>query len=173
MDNDDLGPYWDTLKRMRGLRSQEEIAAKYKETEGEFLNFAGDVLLPCLDFEHARPFLKPEVTEAEWDKERVRPTKESVLGELRNYMDFAWGKVEDHRGISASRSVDKLSAYVWLLGDDATLSEVEEAGFAQYGAPKLAVICRAYDLPIPEDEGIQRMIRGESCGSYEDCGCGR
>jgi hypothetical protein len=89
------------------------------------------------------------------------------------YMSFAWSKVEDHRAISASRSIDKLGAYVWLMGDDNVLSEMEAAGYAQYGAPKLACVCLAYGLPIPQDEEVQRMIRGETCRPGCDAGCGR
>ena len=168
MSND---TYWARLKGTH-LRSQEEIVAKFQESQGKFLNFEGEVLLPFLDFEHARPLLKPETPETEWEKARSPLTKEQILIEMKDYMSVAWGKVEDHRSISAGRSVDKLSAYVWLLGDDDTLARVEEAGYAQYGAPKLAVICGVYDLDIPEDEGVQRMIQGENCGSHDGCGCG-
>lgn len=165
----------DTLwtKLRPSLRTQDEIVAKYEESRGKFLNFEGEVLLPYMDYEHARPYLKPDVTEEEWGKLQTPLTKEQVHTEMKDYMSFAWGKVEDHRGISAGRSVDKLSAYVWLLGDDTTLNRIEEAGYAQYGAPKLAVICEVYDLPIPEDEGVQRMIQGERCGSDDECGCGQ
>ena len=153
------------------MRTQDEIVAHIRDDKSLF-NFAGEALVCFLDFEHAKPFLVGDATEAAWDEQRTPFTEEAVRSALADYMDFAWGKVEDHRGISASRSVDKCSSYVWLLGDDATLAAVEAAGYAQYGAPKLAVICAAYGLPIPSDEAVQRMIRGEACGSYDACGCG-
>jgi len=153
------------------MRIQDKIIAHIKSHEG-FLDFTADALISYLDYEHAKPFLKEDVTEEKWKEAHTPLTEESVLAELKSYMEFAWGKVEGHRGISANRSVDKLSAWVWLLGDDETLKKVEEAGFAQYGAPKLAVICEKYGLPIPSSESVQRMIRGEACSSFCEEGCG-
>lgn len=154
------------------MRTQDEIVERINNDRSMF-NFAAEVLLPYLDFDHAKPFLKEEATRDMWEEDgRQALTKEAILDELTKYMAFAWGKVENHRALSAGRSVEKLSAWVWLLGDDATLKAVEEAGYAQYGAPKLAVICHAYNLPIPGEETVQRMIEGKPCvdGCHEGCG---
>ncbi len=151
------------------MRTQDEIVEHIRANEG-LLDFTASALVPYLDFEHAKPWLKEDVTADQW-----KPTpldRETVLAEMREYMEFAWGKVEDHRGISASRSVDKMGAWVWLLGDDEVLADFKATGYPNYGAPKLAVVCRAYGFPIPDDEGVQRMIQGDDCG-IGDCGCGR
>lgn len=153
------------------MRTQEEIAKRIKDNTSLF-NFAGEALIAFLDYEHGLPLLEGPMSKEKWDSTKLALTEEGVLTELREYMEFAWGKVENHRGISASRSVEKCNAYVWLLGNDTVLADVEAAGYAQYGAPKLAVICRAYDLPIPDDGAVQRMIQGERCGNHDECGCG-
>lgn len=79
------------------------------------LGFRGEVLLPYLDKEHVQQFLKPGA-EVTWETDSAN--RESVLAEARRYMAFAWGKVQDHRGIPAGRSVQKLTEWCWLLGED-------------------------------------------------------
>src|SRR5277367_4801730 len=107
--------------------------------------------------------------EEDWESASL----EDALGELREYMVFAWGKVEDHRGISAGRSVDKCAAWAWLLGrDDVYKAAHDGKNYAQYGAPALKLICEAFDLPVPADKGLQRMMRGEPCTDNCGNGCG-
>ncbi len=142
------------------------------KADDSLLGFASEVLLSYLDFEHAREFLKAGTTEEAWNKEQHTFDEPTLKKDLAEYMDFAWDKVDNHRGISASRSVDKCSTWVWLLGDEALLARVEAAEYAQYGAPKLAVICEAYGLPVPDSESIRNMIQGMSCSSFCEMGCG-
>lgn len=149
-------------------RTQEEIVAQIRAVSGKMLCFEPEVLLPFLDFAHAKEFLKPEAKEADWKQSPL----ESALGELREYMTFAWG--EDHRGISASRSVDKCAAWAWILGrGDIYKKAHDDENYAQYGAPALKLICEAFDLPIPQGKGLQRMMAGEPCHDHCDQGCGK
>lgn len=153
------------------MQTQADIV-KFIEANSGFLDFTGEVLKPYLDFEHARPYLRPGTTAEEWETVAAKDiSDDAVKTALADYIAFAWGKVEDHRGISASRSVDKCSAWAWLLAGDDIIRDIEAAGYAQYGAPKLAVICKRFGLPIPDGEWARRMIAGEPCGAG-DCGCG-
>ena len=97
--------------------------------------------------------------------------RDAVLANMREYMDFAWGKVEDHRGISASRSVEKFGAWIWALGDEETLRKFEATNYAPYGAPQLAFVCATYGFPIPGSSELARMIDGEPCipGCQDGC----
>jgi hypothetical protein len=151
------------------MKTQDEIVMKVRAASGAF-DFTGEALVPFLDFEHAREFLKAEATAESWAPTPL--TREAVLAELTDYMAFAWGKVEDHRGISAGRSVEKCSAWAWLIADDATMATIEAAPYPQYGAPTLAAICVAFGLPIPDDEETQRMIAGKPCRHDCESGCG-
>ncbi len=99
-------------------------------------------------------------------------TRDAVLAGMREYMPFAWGKVEDHRGISAERSVTKMEAWIWLLKDDEVLERVKAASYTQYGAPKLKVVCEQYHFPIPDSEAVRRMASGEQCSNSCENGCG-
>ena len=158
------------------MRTQQEIIDHFKSDDSMF-GFGKDVLLEHLQYDAAKEFLKEDFTskpdaEELWNADRQEPNRGNVLEAMRSYMEFAWGKVVDHRGISANRSVDNMLAWLWLLNDDAITEKVEAAGYEQYGAPKLAVVCEAYDIDIPIDEGLQNMIAGKFCepGCGEGCG---
>lgn len=153
------------------MRTQAEIVTKI-EGSSDFLGFDRDVYIGFLDYEHVRKFLKEGVTREEWDDARTELNRESILASMREYMDFAWGKVRDHRCISASRSVDKMRAWAWLLGDEQLLAEIEAAEYTNYGAPKLAAICYYMGWPVPGDSAITNMVAGRPCvpGCCEGCG---
>lgn len=153
------------------MRTTEEVIARIQETlKTDMFGFKASALLELLTFEQAKPFLKTDASSDGW---KTATTREELLACMREYMEFAWGKVEDHRGISAGRSVEKFEAWIWALGDDATLKEFEDAPYAQYGAPQLAVVCRAYGFTIPDTESLARMITGEPCEPGCQDGCGR
>lgn len=146
------------------MRTQDEIAG-YAAGVEDFFGFKKEALVYCLDFEHAKPFLKDEVTEAEWEPTL---TDEDVLKDMRDYMIFAIGKCEDHRGLSAGRSVNKLNAWTWVLG----FEPIEEP-YAQYGAPILKALCERHGFEWPTDnDPLNRMAQGMKCepGCLEGCG---
>lgn len=156
------------------MRTQEQIIERMKDIEkADFFGFGQEVLIGFLDFQHAKPFLNDTATEEKWNEAGDRnPTEENVKKEMADYMTFAWGKAKDHRGLSAGRSIEKMKAYVWLLENDALLEKIETIDYSQYGAPKLAAICREYSLPIPASEAIARMVEGKPCRDGCDEGCG-
>ncbi len=156
------------------MRTQEEIVQRYEAVKADdVLGFRSEVLLLYLDFEHAKPYLKPDVTAESWNADVSKYDRDAVLEAAAKYMVFAWGKVKDHRGISASRSVDKMTEYAWLLGEDALVEEIGRTGYAQYGAPPLKLICEKLGFPLPDDEPTKRMMRGEPCCDGCQEGCGR
>lgn len=153
------------------MRTFEEIVAKCRDTESSF-GFHLEVLVPYLPFEYAKEFLQDTVVEEEWNSKIIPLTEENLKGDMGDYMEFAWGKVIDHRGLSASRSIEKMVEWCWLLGDDESVAFAEEdKNYAMYGAPILNFICKKHGFPIPDEgEQLERMINGEPC--HEDCyGC--
>jgi hypothetical protein len=155
------------------MRTQEELVAKIREEMKKFLGFGAEVLLPYLDYAHAKEFIKPEITEEKWNENPIDTSEEQARKDMADYMKFAWDKVADHRGISANRSVDKMEAWAWLLGRDDVVAAMDEAPYENYGAPKLAAVCRMMDFPIPEEQSIQNMISSLDCCPGCDMGCGR
>jgi hypothetical protein len=81
-------------------------------------------LIDYLPFADAQPYLKPEVTEQEWAERQTKPPLEAA----KDYLDFAWGKANGCRGLSAGRSLDHLKAWLWLAG----FGEVVDAHFDNY-----------------------------------------
>lgn len=146
-------------------RTQEEIVAKL-EASRSFFGFDKDVYISALDYQHAKPYLRAEVTAEEWEEvlEEDGPLEERFA----SYMQFAIGKALGHRGISANRSVEKLNAFSWLLGED----EWIEDPYPNYGVPILKAIAERHDLPWPDDERLANMAEGRRC--TPDCseGCG-
>lgn len=116
-------------------RSQDDIFARAQAADDMF-GWAQEVLLPYLDFEHAKPLLHDGVTAEQYAECAEDPTK---IGEAaREYHLFALGKIEAERGISAERSVIKLREFAWLMGLDDVVAAMDAAEYSPYGAPKVA-----------------------------------
>jgi hypothetical protein len=151
-------------------RSQDEIAERFRRSrDDDTLGFRAEVLIGSLDYEHAKPFLKSDVGPQDWTDTAL--TVEVVSEEANKYLGFAFGKALDHRGLSAGRSVQKLTEWAWLLGRDDVVEAMDSADYAQYGVPKLVAFARGFDLPVPEDEELERMARGERCRPDCEDGC--
>lgn len=152
-------------------RTQDEIVARVRAVAaGDILGFQREVLVDALDIEHAREFLKPDVTADDWG---AVPTAEGLLADAREYYTFALGKIRNHRGISASRSVAKLAEFAWLLGRDDVFTAMDSAGYEQYGAPKVKAFGEGFELAWPDEPGMNRMAAGEPCEPGCDEGCDR
>ena len=155
------------------MKTIDEVFVKCK-TSDSILGFEVDALLTFIPFEQVKPFLRDDATEEEWNKAYKPLTVKNVLAEMEEYMEFAWGKVEDHRGISASRSVEKMQAWLWVLDDTKTLQFAEDdSNYENYGAPILMKICEIYGFTIPDDEGIHNMAQGKPYHDGCEEGCGR
>lgn len=152
------------------LRRQGEILNKiYGIARDDLLGFRREVLTSSLAFEYALPFLVEGVTAATWAEQSLTDPAELFEAAVE-YYEFALGKIQGHRGISAERSVQKLTEYAWLLCRDDVVSAMEEADYPQYGAPKVTAFAAGFGLPWPDDEDLARMAAGDPCTS--DCASG-
>lgn len=118
-----------------------------------------------------KPFLVKGTTKKGWGigKPGFRG-REQVLARMRDYMPFAIGKAIDHRGFSATRSVEHFAAWVWLLGDE-DYKKVDWENFTNYGCPILLQICEMYGFPAYLEKTFRRMADGRKC-SRGCTGCG-
>ena len=141
---------------MNGVeRTQDEIVARIKEVEKQdFFGVMRGNFLSYLDFEHAKEFLKPEVTKEKWDADREGVTDVPVKTLMTEYMSFAWEKANDKRGLSAARSMDHYNAWLWLLKYEA-LRKITES-YQYYGKDVLVEICKFLGLdPAKWDDGVR------------------
>lgn len=151
-------------------RTEAQLAARISEVSKKPFSFENEVLLAYAPFEIARPYLLSDFEAENW----VRyPLNEAgpILETARDYAEvIGWDKIKNHRGISAGRTIDKMEAWLWLLGWDPD-TIIHQSNWTNYGAPCLAAVCETLGFPIPEDEKIQRMIQGKPCVEGCDEGC--
>jgi hypothetical protein len=114
-------------------RTSAEIKVRYEEVSQRFLDFQGSDLLPYMDYEDAKPFLKDGVTAEELIE--IRNNLGSPLKEALDYLPFAWEKANNCRGLSAGRSIDHLKAWLWLAGYD--VDDDFDQRYQYYGKPCL------------------------------------
>lgn len=146
-----LGP-----ERKEHMRTDDEILARIEAVKAEdWMGTQISDLIVRLPFAKAQPYLKPEATEDDW---KVMPRdRESVLAEMLDYMPFAWDKANNERGLSAGRSMDHYSAWVWLAGDD--LGDLREYQF--YGKDNLRRICAHYGWDADQWDDGRRVNTSE------------
>lgn len=154
------------------MRTQEEIIAQAKKLQDtDIFGFEINELLARLSVENFKQFAKPDADLSDWNQ--LACDEATIKAEMENYMSFAWEKALGHRGLSASRSISHMRAWLWLLGDD-SLVAFADAGinYPNYGAPILATICAKYHFVIPSTAAATNMAAGKPC--YDGCseGCG-
>lgn len=109
-----------------------------------------------MDYEHAKPFLKDDAKPENWRQEKRAPVEI-----IKNYMKFAWGKANDCRGISASRSLSHMVAWLWLDEQDEFLIKEwnDLRDYEYYGKPQLIAICQLYGIEWKQlDNGVRTNV---------------
>ena len=128
------------------MRTEQEIIDRIrfldKEDYRDFLGTQQTDLINYLSFDAAMDagFLKESATGDDWYQ--LPQDCESVREQISGYMDFAWDKANNCRGISAGRSLDHMKAWVWMLGHDTTPLE----DYTHYGKPQLRAICEHFNM---------------------------
>lgn len=151
------------------MRTEAEIVERLSTQEDVLLSYANDVLLPFLPFAAARRFLKADATEKEWGTIHRQLDDATVLADACAYMtNYGWPKARAHRGLSASRTVEKMEYWLWLLNTEQTEAllwriTTREIPYMNYGAPILGAICREFGWPIPDDPVLDAMMRSARC----------
>jgi hypothetical protein len=152
-------------------RTQEEILGRFRDVAaGDMFGFRREVLCDAMDAPTFRIAVGPESTiPDDWE-----PLAGAELeNTARGYLTFAIGKILDHRGISAERSVAKLAEYAWLMGRDDVVAAMRTVAYPQYGAPKVLAFAAGMGWEWPHDDvALERMAAGEPCSDDCDAGCG-
>ena len=147
------------------MRTTEEIIKRLdeiKESKLDFFGFESIDLLTVLPYDKAKPYLKEDTKPEDWKPDAC--DDEAVKKRIVEYLDFAWEKAHDHRGLSASRSISHFSAWCWLLGDDEAFAFVtDEKNYPPYGAPVLEFLSKRFGHKRPVGEINDNMARGEAC----------
>lgn len=160
---------------MTTKRTDDEILAHMKEVgKDDFFGTEAETLVAFLSYETAKKnkITRATVTKEEWDNARsIDPIKE-----MRDYLDFAVEKAENHRGLSSMRSISHMRAWAWMAGDDELLKVIDTGDYKNYGAPILKAIARKVGYRWPtrdENERINNMAEGKPCRPKCQEGCNR
>jgi len=125
------------------IRTQREILTRIKQREkSDPFGFETGNYFEFLTFEIAKPFLKDTATEKDWG-EVTSADHATVSAKMQDYMEFAWGKANNCRGLSASRSIAHMIAWSWLISDElgAEVERLEKYHYSHYGKGILAALC--------------------------------
>lgn len=135
------------------------IIEKLQNGEGLF-EFASEILIDYLPW-NSRTIgcLKDILTDEAFDKYVKSPSLWKFINDIPesaqnflDYMVFAWGKAVDQRGLSASRSIEKLSTYLWLFGRDDLVNIIDNDDlYNPYGMPALIAVCDKMKIAVPEE----------------------
>jgi hypothetical protein len=156
-------------------RTADEIVQQIEVVQAEDpFGFQRDMLLPALPFALAAArYLKPGTTAVEWEAVRTADV-EQVTEAAKRYLTFAMDKADQHRGISANRSVAHYQAWLWLLGKD---DRIDWEAYPRYGAPILRRVAEVMGWQDVWDGhttlALERMSRGLVCtpdGCPDGCG---
>lgn len=164
------------------MRTDAEILARIEAirgTDDDFFGHRQEVLFGGLTWEALVPYLREDITaeeKAEARDNRAERDEEWLLAEAQEYFDFAIGKIIDHRGLSASRSVEKLTEFAWLLGKDELVKAMGETEYPKYGAPIVLLFGREMGFSLPNlDEAdslaLDNMANSISCMPFCEEGC--
>lgn len=137
-------------------RTQEEIIARIEKPTAPsfFAQFEVEVLVDYADTMKCLHLFTDEYQSKVRAGEVVPdPPITDVLEaaqDFLDYMNFAWGKCLDERGISANRSCVKLSTWLWLLGRE-EVGEPLLGDWEDYGASALCEVCNELGIELPEE----------------------
>ena len=87
-------------------------------------------------------------------------TRENILKQLEEDVDFGFEKALDQRGISASLMFAVVKMWNWILEEG--LEDWDENNYAMYGLPlfKATAVKYGWNNPIGGDEGYETKYNG-------------
>ena len=136
-------------------RTQQEILDRIKAVKNDdiFGHQRGD-LVDYLECDNAMPFISVDkVSKEQWRTvvvDNLKTPKEQMIA----YMPFAFEKANGKRGLSASRSLEHYTAWLWLDGDEEIWPTLED--YENYGKDHLVTICKYLGIdPNQWDDGVR------------------
>jgi len=100
---------------------------------------AFDRLLMFLSFEDAEQFLADGASETGWNQASL--TRERIMIMMKSDLSFAFDKALGQRSISANLMHQVMCMYLWLIGDDELLEDMD---YTDYGLADLSAIRDKY-----------------------------
>jgi hypothetical protein len=121
------------------MKTQEQIIERITQAKDrDPFSFEWGMYLSCLTFDNIKQYLKEDITQEElleMEQKHKVSTIDDIKREMAEYLDFAWDKCENERGISANRSIMHYQAWFWLIGEDGWDDLMDD--YRSYGRPQL------------------------------------
>lgn len=142
-------------------RSYEQIRKRLDERKPlDMLGFEWPIYANYLPYAWVKDLVKEGVTEENHTYKEL--DRDEILEIMEEYMEFAWEKANNCRGISANRSIKHFIAWIWLAGDDDLVKEVEHEyknNYQYYGKDILKKICDYYGWDSSQwDDGVRTNV---------------
>ena len=137
------------------MKTIEEILENYKEWETFMDDRFGRRFCDFLTEEQMAK-IGYEVPEEYKEDREIKPwTRENILEQLQEDVDFGFEKALDRRGISSSLMFDVVLKWNRVLEEG--LEDYNESNYAQYGLPlfKATAVKYGWDNPIGDDSGSE------------------
>ena len=138
-------------------RTPDEILARVRHIIAggkDILGFETDQLIRWLPYPYAKEFLIANCKE-QWDARYTPPTRETLKIKMLEYMEFAWEKANNFRGICAMRSIGHYISWMWVYGDDG-MEVMGNTPYDHYGKEILVDICQFFEWDYSEwDDGVR------------------
>jgi hypothetical protein len=158
------------------MRTQEEIVTRIRQeldSPSDMFGTALGDLVTTLDYGNAKEFIKPDITEEDWKEHQEEDA--DIIDSVNKYIPFALEKADNHRGLSAARSVTHFDAWIWLLKTDEELAAYRGTPYTNYGVPQVVKAAEIFGVREEMDslltDGLRRMATGLPCivGCMEGC----
>lgn len=126
------------------MRTQQEIKERFEKNEDLFGTQRSD-LIEFMNLETAKLYLKGDYLAKVEAGEEIWGAKSDARKEILDYLDFAYEKAENERGLSAARSLLHMKTWIWLDDQvfyDEVIDLIED--YTDYGLPALDKIAQHY-----------------------------
>ena len=138
------------------LATPEQIKWFIEDTgDNDLFGFMKQVWLEALSYEDGLPFWSDEYKNLVATGETEHTFCEWIIDTTQDFLDylvFGFWKALDERGISAGRTIQKLSAWLLLLGREDLAAEVDDSEFYNpYWIPALIKLCIELSIPYPKE----------------------
>lgn len=136
------------------MKSIEQILSQHKSRtlDGRDLNRLAQFLTVEQIEALGMSFNNPEERHNHFPKEF---TRENVLAQLKNDVDFGFEKALNRRGLSAGMMFEVVAMWNWVLEEG--LEDFDSNNYAQYGLPlfKATTVKYGFENPIGDDSGSE------------------
>lgn len=141
---------------LRLVRTPAAVLERIKKNPEDVFGFCATLMIDYLPWEDAKTLYTEDFVQSVEEGKEPKPRQitdvREAVQDMLDYMVFGWMKAMDERGLSASRTIDKISSWLWLLGrEDLAELVYRDSLYNPYGMPALIAVCENLGIIVPDD----------------------